>query len=132
MATFNIVLDKRKKLKGGKYNLAVRMVNGNDVMYINIQKMTESQYDKVFNNKVKDEDSRKFLDTCNSYISKCERIFSDLKPFNKETFRKRFWETDNDKPKSLILTELFDYYIENKENIKPTTIDSIKVYQKQV
>ena len=101
MATFNIVLDKRKKLKGGKYNLAVRMVNGNDVMYINIQKMTESQYDKVFNNKVKDEESRKFLDTCNGYIAKCERIFSDLKPFNKETFRKRFWETDKDKPKSL-------------------------------
>jgi len=43
MATFNIVLDKRIKLKGGKYNLAVRMVNGNDVMYINIQKMSENQ-----------------------------------------------------------------------------------------
>jgi hypothetical protein len=126
MATFNIVLDKRKKLKGGKYNLAIRMVNGNDVMYINIQKMTESQYDKVFNNKVKDEESRKFLDTCNSYIAKCEGIFYDLKPFNKETFRKRCWETDKDKPKSLFLIELFDYYIENKENIKPTTIDSLR------
>jgi len=126
MATFNIVLDKRKKLKGGKYNLAVRMVNVNDVMYINIQKMTQNQYDKVFNNKVKDEDSSKFLGTCNGYISKCNKIFSELRPFNKEIFRKRFWETENDKPKSLILTELFDYYIENKENIKPTTIDSIR------
>jgi integrase len=126
MATFNIVLDKRSKLKGSKYNLAVRMVNGNDVLYINLQKMTESQYDKVFNNKVKDEENRKFLDTCNGYISKCEKIFSELKPFNKETFRKRFWETDNDKPKSLLLSELFDYYIENKENIKPTTMDSIR------
>jgi integrase len=126
MATFNMVLDKRKSLKGGKYNLAVRMINGNDVMYINIQKMTQIQYDKVFNNKVKDEDSRKFLETCNGYISKCEKIFSELKPFNKETFRKRFWETDKDKPKSLLLSELFDYYIENKENIKPTTIDSLR------
>jgi len=126
MATFNIVLDKRSKLKGGKYNLAVRMVNGNDVMYINIQKMTESQYDGLFNNKVKDEEDRKFLDTCNGYIAKCERIFSELNPFNKETFRKRFWETDKDKPKSLILNELFDYYIDNKENIKPKTIDSLR------
>jgi len=126
MATFNIVLDKRKKLKGGKYNLAVRMVNVNDVMYINIQKMTQNQYDKVFNNKVKDEDSSKFLETCNGYISKCNKIFSELKPFNKEIFRKRFWETEEDKPKSLLLTELFDYYIENKENIKPTTIDSLR------
>ena len=51
MATFNIVLDKRVKLKSGKYNLAIRMVNGNDVMYINILKIAESQYDKVFNKK---------------------------------------------------------------------------------
>jgi len=126
MATFNIVLDKRKKLKGGKYNLAVRMVNGNDVMYINIQRMTQNQYDKVFKNKVKDEDSRKFLETCNGYISKCNKIFSELKPFNKEIFRKRFWDTEKDKPQSLLLTELFDYYIENRENIKPTTIDSLR------
>jgi hypothetical protein len=82
MATFNIVMDKRTKLKSGKYNLAIRMVNGNDVMYINLQKMTESQYDKVFNKKAKDEESRKFLDTCNGYISKCESIYSELKPFN--------------------------------------------------
>ena len=54
MATFNIVLYKRIKLKEDKYNLAVRMVNGNDVMYINQQKMTESQSDKALNKKVKD------------------------------------------------------------------------------
>jgi hypothetical protein len=126
MATFNILLDKRTKLKEDKYNLAIRMVNGNDVMYINLQKMTEGQYDKAFNKKVKDKMSREFLDTCNGYISKCERFFSELKPFNKDTFRKRFWEGDKDKPKSLLLTDLFDYYMENKENIKPTTIDSLR------
>jgi integrase len=126
MATFNIVLDKRTKLKEDKYNLAIRMVNGNDVMYINLQKMTESQYDKAFNKKVKDKESREFLDTCNGYISKCNRIFSDLKPFNKDTFRKRFWERDKDKPKSLFLIDLFDYYMQKKENIKPTTIDSLR------
>ena len=53
MATFNIVLDKRKKLKGGKYNLAVRMVNGNDVMYINLQKMTEVSMTKYLERKSK-------------------------------------------------------------------------------
>lgn len=58
MATFNIVLDKRTKLKSGMYNLAIRMVNGNDVMYINIQKMTETQYNKAFNKKVADKESR--------------------------------------------------------------------------
>jgi len=93
--------------------------------------MTESQYDKVFNRKVKDKESREFLDTCNGYISKCEGIFSELKPFNKETFRSRFWETDKDKPKSLLLTDLFDYYMENKDNIKPTTIDSLRYTRKR-
>ena len=126
MATFNIVLDKRSELKDGKYNLAVRMVNGNDVMYINLQKMTKGQYNKIFKSKVKDEDSRNFLKTCDGYIEKCYMIFPEIKPFNKETFRKRFWETEEDKPKSLLLTELFDYYMEHKENIKPTTIDSLR------
>jgi hypothetical protein len=96
MATFNIVLDKRTKLKEDRYNLAIRIVNQSDVMYINVSKMTENQYDKAFNKKVKDKESREFLDTCNGYISKCERIFDELKPFNKETFRKRFWDTDKE------------------------------------
>lgn len=126
MATFHIVLDKRSKLKDGKYNLAVRMVNGNDVMYINLQKMTEAQFNQIFRRKVNDEDSRKFRKTCDGYIEKCYQIFPEIKPFNKATFRKRFWETEKDKPKSLVLTELFDYYVENKENIKPTTIDSLR------
>lgn len=105
MATFNIVLDKRSKLKEGKYNLAIRMVNGNDVMYINIQKMTETNYNRLFNGKAKDEEDQKFLDTCNGYIAKCNKIFSELKPFNKEIFRKRYWETDKDKPKTLLLAD---------------------------
>jgi integrase len=53
-------------------------------------------------------------------------FFSELKPFNKETFRSRFWETDKDKPKSLLLSDLFDYYMVNNETIKPTTIDSLR------
>jgi integrase len=126
MATFNIVLDKRTKLKKDKYNLAIRMVNVNDVMYINVSKMTENQYDLVFIKKLKDKESIQFRDTCNGYISKCEKIFSELKPFNKARFRELFWENETDKPKSLLLTDLFDYYIENKENIKPTTIDSLR------
>jgi integrase len=126
MATFNIVLDKRSKLKDNKYNLAIRMVNGNDVMYINIHKITEDQYKKIFKSKVNDDDSRKFRNTCDGYIDKCYKIFPGLKPFNKESFRNRFWETDKDKPKSLLLTELFNYYIANKENIKPTTVDSLR------
>lgn len=126
MATFNIVLDKRTKLKEDKYNLTIRMVNGNEVMYINIQKMTVIQYDKAFGKKTKNEKSNEFRETCYGYISKCDRIFSELKPFNKARFRELFWETEKDKPKSLLLVDLFDNYIETKENIKPTTVDSLR------
>ena len=80
MATFNIVLDKRTKLKGDKYNLATRMINVTDVMYINVSKMTENQYDQVFIKKFKDIESIVFRNKCNGYISKCERIFSEFKP----------------------------------------------------
>ncbi len=126
MATFNIVLDKRTELKNNKYNLAVRMVNVNDVMYINVGKLTEQQYDKVFVKKFQDKDSIAFRETCNGYISKCEKIFEQLKPFNKTRFREMFKEKDKDAHHSLLLSALFDAYIEKDENLKPKTKDAIK------
>ena len=71
MATFNIVLDKRAKLRNDKYNLAVRINKGNDVMFLNVAKVTEDQYDKVFRKKLLDEKSIQFRETCNNYVSKC-------------------------------------------------------------
>jgi len=53
MATFNLILDRRTKLKNNQYNLAVRLVNGNDVMYLNVAKMTEQQYEMIFVKKIK-------------------------------------------------------------------------------
>ena len=126
MATFTIVLDKRIKLKNGRYNLAVRMVNVNDVMYINVSKMTEDQYGHVFLKKSKDKESILFRETCNDYISKCERIFSELKPFNKERFRELFKNEEKSIPQSFLLTELFDYYNEHAEDLRPKTKDSIR------
>jgi hypothetical protein len=102
------------------------MVNVNDVMYINVSKMTENQYDQVFIKKSKDKDSIQFRDTCNGYISKCERIFSEFKPFNKARFTELFKNEDKSVPQSFLLSKLFDYYIENKEDIKPKTIESLR------
>jgi integrase len=126
MATFNIVLDKRTELKNNKYNLAIRMVNVNDVMYINVSKMTQKQYDRVFIQKAKDKESIAFRETCNGYVTKCERIFEELKPFNKTRFREMFREKDKDAHHSLLLSDLFDAYIEKDENLKPKTKDAIK------
>jgi integrase len=121
MAKFNVVLDKRVKKTDGKYNLAIRVCNGSEVMYINLQKMTESQYNRVFVKKSIEEDDIKFRETCAQYITKCEKIYGDLKPFNKERFRDLFWDKGTEKPNSLLLRELFDNYIISNQTIKLKT-----------
>jgi integrase len=121
MATFNIVLDKRTKLKKDQYNLAIRLVNENDVMYLNIAKMTERQYEQVFIKKLKDTKSIEFRETCNKYITKCERIFAELKPFNKPRFRELYFEKDKEIPHSLVMKDLFNHFFTKNEDIKLRT-----------
>ena len=119
MATFKIVLDKRVKKKDDKYNLAIRVSNGSDIMYINLQKMTTRQYEQVFVRQTMDLESIQFRETCNGYKTKCEKIFNQLKPYNKERFRELFWEKD--KSDSLLLKDLFDQFLTKNEGIKLKT-----------
>ena len=126
MATFKVVLDKRVEKKDEKFNLAVRVSNGGDIMYINLQKMTGTQYERVFVKKSMDPESIKFRATCDQYITKCEEIFSKLKPYNKVRFRELFWEQDREKPDSLLLRDLFDYHIKNNDGIKIKTKNMLR------
>jgi len=121
MPTFNIVLDTRKVKRDGKYNLAVRVINGRDVMYINLQRISQEQYDKVFNKKSMDESSIQFRETCGQFITKCERIYKKLTPYNKERFREMFWEKDKVISSSLLLKDLFDDYLSNTKELKLKT-----------
>ena len=119
MATFKCVLDKRnKKNKKDEYNLTIRCCIRNDVVYLNIAKMTEKQYHHVFLKKSTDEQSIKFRESCNTYITKCERIISELKPFDRKKLRMMFYEKDKIVPQSLLTKDLFQYYIDNYEDIK--------------
>lgn len=121
MATFNIKLDKRTKLKNDKYNLVVLIKMGNDTFYLNIAKLTEPQYEQVFIKKSNDEKSIEFRETCNKYIPKCERIFNDLKPFDKPRFRELFYAKDKETTQSLLLTDMFDLYYTKKVDMKVKT-----------
>ena len=121
MATFNIVLDRRVKLKNDKYNLTVRMVNGNDVMFLNIAKIAEEQYDKVFKKRLLDKKSIEFRETCNNYLPKCERMFEELKPFDKKKFRELFFDKEEEISQSLLLKDLFTDYFTNYKRIKELT-----------
>jgi integrase len=114
MATFKCLLDKRnQKNKKDEYNLVIRACIGSDVNYLNIAKMTEKQYHHVFVKKATDEKSIEFREKCNAYITKCERIIGELKPYNKQKFRALFYEKDKVKPESLALIGLFEYFIDN-------------------
>ena len=118
MATFNIQLDRRKKLQNGLYNLVVRVNIGNDMIYLNISKLTEMQYDHVFVKKSGDEDSIAFREKCEGFRTKCERTYNKVKPFNKARFRDLLKEEEKDTPKSLLLKDLFKDYYTTNENIK--------------
>jgi integrase len=119
MATFTIWLDKRNpKNKKDEYNLTIRACISRDVIYLNILKLTEKQYRQVFVRNLMDKKSIEYRETFNSYLTKCERIFSELKPFNRKRFKELFFEKDKEIPSTLLLKELFQYYIDNYENIK--------------
>lgn len=125
MAKFKIVLDKRVPLKNEKYNLAVRMAHKKQVMFLNLEKLTQHQYDIVFVKNSMDEKSVEFRKKCNEYINKCERIFFDMDVFDRTLFRKHFYNTDEDEGSPdgyLIVNDLFKKYVASCGN-KQTTND---------
>lgn len=128
MAKFKCVLDTRNpKNKKDEYNLAIRACVGKEVIYLNIAKMTEKQYNFVFEKKSTDPKSIEFREKVNSYITKCERIESELKPFNRQRFRERFYEKEIEPPKELSLKDLFKYFTDTDQN---NTIRSKGLYKK--
>ena len=126
MATFNIVLDTRVIKKNDNYNLSLRVINGNETMFIPISKLTVKQYELIFKKKSLSQDCIDFRNRCNELVSKAERIFNTLKPFDKVEFRRLFHlvdgETSIDK-NSLLLKDLFQIYINDNTTIKKGTKD---------
>lgn len=129
MAKIKIVLDPRTKLSDDKRNLTVRITHKGDVMYMNVGKMTKAQYNLVFVKKSTDKKSIEFRDTCNKYITKCEKIFSDMKVYNKKRFRELFYEKDKELPTSLLLQDLFTNFNETYglEHLKIRTRAHVKM-----
>ncbi len=122
MATFNLVLDTRVKKRDDKYNLAIRVNMGSEQMYLNISKMTQKQYDRVFIKKSMDTDSIEFRKTCNEYLTKSEGVYKNLKPFDKKEYRRQFFNKEPEQTKSLLLKDLFNNFILKSDNLKPASI----------
>jgi len=117
MPTVNLVVDKRRKLKGNMVNLSVRVCHKGKVLYIPFTKYTESQYDQVFIRKSMDDDSIAHREAAGQFKIKCEKIYAEMSVFDPKRFRELVYSKDKEPPKNLILKDLFDYYIENYEGI---------------
>lgn len=139
MATFKTVLDTRKKLKDGQYNLAVRVCDGKEVLYLNITKMSREDYNILSNKRSRDENSTLFKNKCSEYEDRCRSIYNLIGKFDRELIREGFYNkkvihesessqdrssntVDKDIPDSpsLLLRDLFNQYIEETD-IKPKT-----------
>lgn len=124
MATFKIMLDTRNQKKDGTYNLSVRIINKDDVMFFSITSLTKFQYAQLFGkNTATDEASIAFREKCNKYKAKCERVFNEIQPFNKKIFREKLKEKEKAIPQSLLLRNLVSDYIKNRNDIKLKTKD---------
>jgi integrase len=131
MATFTLLLDTRVKKKNDQYNLSIRVISGSEQIYLNISQMTNEQYNQIFVKKTMDTTSISFRESCNELLSKSERIFTSMKPFEKQKFRKLFFAEDEEEFESLMLSDLFDRFVKNYSNLKPQTQKHFK-YSKSV
>ena len=98
MGRATIQLDKRRKLHNGMYNLVARVNVGNDMIYLNIDKLSEQQYNIVFKRRAADDASVAFRGQCENYRIKCERLLDQVEPFDKKRFRELFYEKEREVP----------------------------------
>lgn len=131
MATCTLILDKRIKLKKENYNLSIRVIDGKNQLYLNISKMNESQYIKIFVKKEMDQRTVEFRRNCQEQVAKVEKIISELRTFDRNLIKKLFFGKDeevNDKdPKlSLKLDDLFKTYCDENEHLSIRTKIHIK------
>lgn len=132
MATCSLVLDKRVKLKNENYNLSIRIIDGKNQLYLNISKMTESQYNKIFIKKDMGQNTIEFRRQCQEQISRAEKIISEIKVFDRNVIKQSFFKEDTQENQtkmtqiSLKLDNLFKIYCEENEHLSIRTKIHIK------
>lgn len=122
MATCNIILDKRVKSKKNTYNLSIRVIDGKNQLYLNISKMTESQYHSIFIKKEMSEQSVVFRRKCQEQVAKVEKILSETPKFNRNLIKQLYFNNNTEKENksiniSLKLEDLFNLYITENDHL---------------
>lgn len=131
MATCTLILDKRIKLKKENYNLSIRVIDGKNQLYLNISKMNESQYIKIFVKKEMDQRTVDFRRNCQEQVAKVEKIISELRTFDRNLIKKLFFGKDEevnqkDSKLTLKLNDLFTIYCDENEHLSIRTKIHIK------
>lgn len=131
MATCNIILDRRVKSKKNTYNLSIRVIDGKNQLYINISKMTESQYHSIFIKKEMSEQSVEFRRKCQEQVAKVERILCETPMFDRNLIKQLYFNTITEKVNksskiSLKLEDLFSLYILENDHLSFRTKKHMK------
>ena len=126
MGCFKIVLDKRVKRKNGTFDLCVRYSKQTNVMYLKIMELEENVFNYIFDSNSMDDRSIDFREKCAGYITKCERIYNQMSPFDKTEFRRIFYSKNEEKKveeanQNLKLSEMFKEYVAVKRLKNKTT-----------
>jgi integrase len=117
--SIKLVLDNRRKLKDDRYNLSVRICHKGNVLYLPVPnaQLTDKQYKQVYVRESMDEGSIEFRESANEFKTRCERIYSEMSVYNPKRFRELVYSKDKELPKTQVIKDLFNYYIENYEGI---------------
>lgn len=125
MATFNIKLDTRNKLKDDRFNLVIRVFEENTFVDLKIERLTERQYYQIFIKNVTDPKSVEFRRRTNELKSFVEELYHQIGYLNKDRLREHFYSRSNRPKKSLLLRDLFEFYIANSKK----KLKTVKRYQ---
>lgn len=139
MATINIRLDKRgnRPDKHGRFNLSVIVQHQGEVLYLNVDKLTEQQYKHVFVKRSLDDKSKEYRQRCDEFLEKAEKIFERLRPFDRQQFREEFFKEEviepvvKVTPTEMTYYEMAEYFRENKR-LKPSSKNRMKTARNQL
>lgn len=116
MATFNIKLDKRNRLRNGRFNLVIRIFEENSFVDLRLEKLTENQFKNIFIRNATDEKSIEFRKRCNELKGYAEGIFDKIGHLDKDRIRDEFYNRNQTVSSSNTIRDLFKSYIEQSDS----------------
>lgn len=134
MATFKVVPDNRYKRKNNTHRYCLRTMVAGKVRYLPLKyQLTEEQHNLVFIKMAMTTECIDLREKFSKVETHAQRVYASMRHFEPERFKQLFYnqgsnttETASILPKTLLMKELFEYYMKNK-SIKVGTRIHMKV-----